>query len=131
MGPLVLDASAVVDFLIEPAGSPLDRLLDGDADLHTPAICDVEVVGAIAGQERRGRLSEDDARQVLLDFVSLPIARHMHVWMIGRAWELRRNMTATDATYVALAEVLGADLVTTDRSLARAVRRHTSVRCRP
>jgi predicted nucleic acid-binding protein len=60
-------------------------------------------------------------------YVSLPIARHLHVALIARVYELTRNFTAADATYVALAEALDARLVTLDEPLARAVRRHTSV----
>ena len=132
MGQAVLDASAVVAFLID-AASPvrLRELVASGTALHTPEICDVEVVSALSGMVRNRRLSDDEARDALVDYVSLPLARHAHARLVGRVYELRHNLTAADASYVALAEWLGAELVTVDRSLARAVHRHTSVRCVP
>ena len=50
----------------------------------------------------------------------LGIVRYAHVLLLPRIWGLRHNMTAFDAAYVALAEVLDAPLVTTDARLAAA-----------
>jgi len=129
---LVLDASALVAYLL---GVRSDRVLTSAVsirnDLHVPAICDVEVVSAVSREVRRGTLADADAQMALLDYVSLPIGRHLHTRAIGRGYELRDNFTAADASYVALAEALGADLVTLDEALARAVRRHTGVRVVP
>ena len=63
--------------------------------------------------------------------MSLALARHLHPRLLGRMYGLRTSFSATDAGYVALAEALDADLVTADRSLARAASRHTRVRCLP
>jgi predicted nucleic acid-binding protein len=41
--------------------------------------------------------------------------------------ELRSNFSTYDACYVALAEALGAEVLTADERLARAVRAHTAV----
>lgn len=128
----VLDASALVAYLL---GARSDRVLT-DAlsirnDLHVPAICDVEVVSAVARQVRQGTLGDADAQMVLVDYVSLPLSRHLHTRAIGRSYELRDNFTAADASYVALAEALHANLVTLDGALAGAVRRHTAVRVVP
>lgn len=129
---LVLDASVVVEFLTEPAPAiDLEDVISAGGSLHVPAICDVEVVSVVSRQVRGGIRSEDDGRDMLVDYVALPLTRHLHVQMIGRSFDLRDNVSARDATYLALAEVLGADLVTLDRSFARAVRRHTNVRVLP
>lgn len=124
---LVLDASAIVAFLVAPDAGPVTGASLLDHELHVPAICDVEVVGAIAGAVRSGALADEAAQVLLVDYVSMPLGRHLHTRTIGRCYGLRDNFTAADAAYVALAESLDAALVTVDRSLARAVRRHTSV----
>lgn len=52
----------------------------------------------------------------------LPIRRYPHVTLISRVWQLRHNLSAYDAAYVALAEILGATLMTRDRRLAEAAK---------
>lgn len=124
----VLDASALVAFLLGVRSQPaLDRAMSVENELHVPAICDVEVVSALARGVRRGTLDHADAQTALVDYVSLPLGRHLHTRSIARTYELRDNFTAADASYVALAEALAADLVTLDDALGQAVRQHTSV----
>ncbi len=124
----VIDASALVDALIDEAGAGAPaRFLSGRPDLHMPEVAAVEVVSALRAHERAGRRS--DLAAALDAFLALPAIR----WrttddVVRRCWELRENISAYDATYVALAERLGATLVTTDDRLARAVRVHTTVR---
>lgn len=124
---LVVDASAIVAYLVRPNDGPIAGQDLREHDLHVPAICDVEVVGAIAGAVRSGSLSDEAAQVALIDYVSMPLGRHLHTRSIGRCYGLRDNFAAADAAYVALAESLDASLVTLDRSLAHAVRRHTAV----
>lgn len=132
MGALVADASAIIRVLasVEPT-TPFDRYFVPEADLHAPAACDVEVVATLAGAVKNGTVGDEDARMALLDYTALPIKRHGHVQLVGRAYTLRHNFSVSDAMYVALAEALGADLVTADARLARAARRHTSLRVLP
>ena len=59
------------------------------------------------------------AQEALQDYLDLPLTRHGHLGLIRRCLELRTSFSAYDATYVALAEGLGADLITADRRLAR------------
>jgi predicted nucleic acid-binding protein len=127
MMPLVLDASALVAFLVGRSDGAVSGAFLTRNDLHVPAICDVEVVGAISKMTRQGSLLDDDAQQAIVDYVSMPLGRHLHTRTIARCYELRDNFSAADASYVALAEALDAALVTIDRSLARAVRAQTSV----
>ena len=56
----------------------------------------------------------------LEDFRALDLTRHAHEPQLGRVWELRRNLSAYDAVYLALAEALDSRLVTCDARLARA-----------
>lgn len=126
------DASAIVRVLTAAErATPFDRYFVAGADIHVPAACDVEVVSVLTRAVRAGLLLDPDARTALLDYTSLPIERHGHLRLIGRVYLLRDNFGAEDALYVALAETLGADLLTADRRLARAVRQHTEVTCLP
>ena len=88
-------------------------------DLHVPALCDVEVTSALRGAIRRNLVTTDRAQEALQDYSELPLTRHGHQGLIHRCLELRDVLSAYDATYVALAEGLGADLITADRRLAR------------
>lgn len=129
---VVIDASILVEFLAQ-AKPPIDleELHRSGVSLHVPTICDTEVVAGLSRRVRAGLSSERDAREALTDYVSFPLARHLHPGLLGRVFELRDNVSARDAAYVALAEALGARLATLDRPLARAVRRHTDVLVMP
>jgi predicted nucleic acid-binding protein len=65
-------------------------------------------------------MTDQRAHEALADFLDLPVTRYPHQPFLDRIWELRHNLTAYDAAYVALAEVLHAPLITCDRALALA-----------
>jgi predicted nucleic acid-binding protein len=119
---IVLDASAAVEVLLQTAaGAPMtERLLDPAESLHAPHLLDVEVAQTLRRFVRRGELAPDRARQALDDLASLPLERYSHEILMSRVWMLRENLTAYDAAYVALAEVLEATLLTRDGRIARA-----------
>jgi predicted nucleic acid-binding protein len=87
----------------------------------------VEVASALRRLLLRGDVSQDRAEQALHDYLDLPLSRSGHRALLGRVLSLRTNFSAYDATYVALAERLGARLLTSDEALARAVQRHTAI----
>lgn len=93
-----------------------------DADVHVPALCDVEVVSALRRALLARSMGEQRAHEALADYRALPLTRHGHEPLLERVLALRHNLSAYDATYVALAEGLGAELLTADRGLARAAR---------
>jgi predicted nucleic acid-binding protein len=114
---IVVDASAAV----------LGLLNDGDARrslaseaVAVPHLVDSEVAHALRSQVLRGTATEDEARNALDRWARLGISRFAAVGLLGRVWNLRENLTACDATYVALAESIGCDLLTADRRLAAA-----------
>ena len=114
---IVLDASAAV----------LALLNDGDArralateTVVVPHLADSEVAHALRAQVRRGGIDVDDARRALARWTRLGIGRFAVVALLARIWALRDNLTAYDATYVALAEALECKLVTADARLAQA-----------
>lgn len=126
---LVLDASAVVEVLLRtPQGEQVQATIRApDAELHVPALCDVEVAAVLRRGLLTARLGPPRAAEALEDYFDLPLTRHGHQRLIERALALRDNFSAYDATYVALAERLGAVLVTADGRLARAARTHLEV----
>ena len=69
----------------------------------------------------RRELATERADLAISDLLSLQVQRYPHRPFVKRAWALRAQLTAYDALYVALAETLGATLVTTDLRLARVV----------
>lgn len=93
-----------------------------------PDLLNVEAVHALREHEHRRLLDADRSREALSDLMDLPIVRYPTLQLMERAWELRHNFTAYDATYVALAEALGTGLLTADRHLARAAEAYTDIR---
>ncbi len=117
---IVLDASAVVELLLgtELGRSIASRIEDPALGLHVPHLVDVEVAQALRRYVREGELGRDTARAALEALRLLDIERHSHEPLLDRVWALRDNLTAYDALYVALAEALGAILLTCDKKLA-------------
>src|SRR5690606_30434058 len=113
---IVVDASVVAELLL--AGSSgdvfLDRLL-GHNDLYAPELMDVEVLHVLRRALARQDLSALRAQQSVVLLEALPIIRVGHEALRARIWQLRENLSAYDATYVALAEGLNATLLTRDR----------------
>jgi predicted nucleic acid-binding protein len=127
--PLVVDASALVDYLfLTPRRAVVEPLIESGAELHVPALTDVEVTSAIVRFLVRRIITIERAEEALADLSELPMARHGHLSLLPRVLSLRNNFSVYDATYVALAESLGAELITTDEKLAGAVRKHTRVK---
>jgi predicted nucleic acid-binding protein len=88
--------------------------------LFAPEIIDLEVVAAVRRQVIRGEVSAAQGEQAVLNLRDLSLRRVRHRSLIARCWQLRNNVTAYDAAYVALAEALRTNLVTADGRLAHA-----------
>jgi predicted nucleic acid-binding protein len=118
----VVDASAVLEVLLRTTvGARLEyRLLARGRSLHAPHLLDVEVAQVLRRYERARALTPERGREALADLADLPLQRYSHDVLLPRIWELRRNVTAYDAAYLALAEALGAPFVTCDARLASA-----------
>jgi len=112
----VVDAGVVVELL---AGNLDPARLGGD-DLAAPHLIDSEVTHVLRGLLGRGVLSAVQAEAAMQGFAALTITRFAADWLRPRMWQLRHNLSAYDATYVALAEMLGATLLSTDARLAGA-----------
>lgn len=117
---IVVDASAVLEVLLQtPAALRLSRrMFDSRETLHAPHLLDVEVAQVLRRYARAGAISPDRGAEALTDLADLPISRYPHFILLPRIWQLRHNLTAYDAAYLALAEALDAPLLTRDRALA-------------
>jgi predicted nucleic acid-binding protein len=113
---IVADASVAVAALLGHGDAR--ELLAGD--VNAPHLIDSEVASALRRQVASGILTDELALSALRVWAAMGIQRYPTVGLLERIWQLRANVTAYDATYVALAECLGAELVTLDRRLAGA-----------
>jgi predicted nucleic acid-binding protein len=129
---LVLDSSALVALLADggPAGSWVAATLE-DAFLAAPALAVFEAANVLRRLQLAGRLEPVEATLAHDDLLALPLQLWPYDVLAGRAWELRGALTAYDASYVALAELLAADVVTLDQRLARAGGSRCTVRTPP
>jgi predicted nucleic acid-binding protein len=118
---IVVDASAAAEMLLgTPEGLAIaEELLTSEESLHAPHLLDAEVLSALRKGWLRGLVSAERAQAALDDLADLPIERHAHELLLERAWVLKQAVSACDALYLALAELLEAPLVTRDARLTR------------
>ena len=121
---IVLDASAALEVLLQtPAAARVSRRIFASGEtLHAPHLLDVEIAQVLRRYARAGVISPERGLEALTDLADFPLNRYPHDFLLPRIWQLRHNVTAYDAAYLALAEVLDAPLLTRDRALASAVR---------
>jgi predicted nucleic acid-binding protein len=130
---IVVDASAVLDGLLGAAEREfIARCLVGAVQpLAAPDLLDVEVLSVLRRWERRKEINSSRAQQALADLDALPVIRYPARALTGRVWRLRHTLTAYDAQYVALAQELAAELLTTDEGMAAAASRARVKRYQP
>ena len=119
---IVLDASAVVDWLLQtPAGQRIEQRIYARNDtLHTVHLLDVEFAQVLRRLVREGTLARKRAEEAMEDLIAVRVTRYPPVALLHRIWQLRQNLSAYDAAYVALAEELKAPLITRDQKIAAA-----------
>lgn len=114
---IVVDASAALAAVLN--AGPARRAL-GDAQLHAPHLIDAEVASGLRRRVAAGQIAPVAGWSALDTFRRLGMTRYPLRSLLDRVWELRENVSAYDATYVALAELLDCDLLTADGRLGRA-----------
>jgi predicted nucleic acid-binding protein len=119
---IVIDASVLANVLADdgPDGEAARAAVRGEADLTAPDLVDVETVSVLRKRWLAHTLTARRFRAALDDLAGLPMTRYPTLALMGRAYELRANVTPYDAAYIALAEGLGCSLVTADERLAHA-----------
>lgn len=119
---IVLDASAAIDWLLHtPPGIRIDqRIYSRSETVHVPHVLDLEVAQVLRRFLREGSLSSARAAAAVQDLMDARFTRYQHWQLLPRIWQLRHNLTAYDATYIALAELLDAPLITRDRKMSLA-----------
>lgn len=117
---IVIDASALLELVTRsPLHPQVVRLIGRPGEsLHAPHLVDVEVSHVLRKLVHRNQLTDEEASRALSYHLDLDIERWEHEALLPRIWKHRDNLTAYDACYVALAEVLHAPLVTCDGALA-------------
>ena len=119
---IVIDASALLEVLLNTAtsGRIAERLFARNDTLHAPHVLDLEIAQVLRRYTLSAEMNAARSEQALEDLADLPLNRYPHDVFLFRIWALRRNLTAYDAAYVALAEALDVPLVTRDTALASA-----------
>jgi predicted nucleic acid-binding protein len=118
---IVVDASALVEWLLRlPAGDQVEERLRRADAVHAPHLVTVEVTQVIRRLVLADRMPVRRGEEALADLVDLELTLHAHDVLVSPMWRLRHHLTAYDAAYVALSQVLAAPLVTLDRHLAAA-----------
>ena len=117
---IVLDSSAVVEWLLGlPQAGPVgERIVSADS-LHAPALLDVEVAQVVRRYAAAGEVPGPAGERALGALAELDLNRYTHELLLPLIWQLRHNVTAYDAAFLALAAALDAPLLTLDARLAR------------
>jgi predicted nucleic acid-binding protein len=117
----VCDASAVVALLLDagPHGQWVAEAIAG-GQLAAPSLLGFECSNIIRRHELAGLVSADQAAQAHADLVAMPVEHWPYELLSPRVWQLRSNLSSYDASYVAVAELTQAPLVTLDRRIGGA-----------
>lgn len=103
------------------------RLFTEDETLHAPHLLDLEIAQVLRRYALTGELNPTRGLEALEDLADFPVTRYPHNLLLPRIWELRYNITAYDAAYIALAEALAAPLLTRDAALASSGGHHAQI----
>jgi predicted nucleic acid-binding protein len=118
--PAVVDASALVELLLQGERAPAVALAVRGTEMTAPDVVNPEVLSVLRRMERTGDVRPERARQAVADLLDAPVRRYATLPLLPVVWELRGSVSAYDACYVALARALGCPLVTGDLRLTRA-----------
>jgi predicted nucleic acid-binding protein len=119
---IVVDASVLANVICDdgPEGKRARTEIRSGGDLAAPDLVDVETVAVLRKRWMGGTVTKIRFAAAIDDLESIDVDRYPTLPLMRRAFELRANVTSYDAAYVALAEVLGCELITGDARLANA-----------
>ena len=126
---IVVDASALIELLTRSERGELveARILRASETIHAPALIDLEIAQVLRRYVASKQVPAHWPRMALDIAIAFPMTRYLHEPLMKRVWELKENVTAYDAAYIALAEALRAPLVTCDAKVGRTRGIHTTV----
>jgi len=110
--PVVIDASALVDLIVQSERAPAVAQAVGATEMVAPDLVNPEVLSILRRLERTGALAASQAVQAVDDLMDAPVRRFSTLPLLAEAWTLRANVSAADACYVVLARILRCPLVT-------------------
>lgn len=113
---IVLDASAALSGLLNDGPA---RSVMATEQLHAPHLVDSEVASGLRRRVALGQVDANDGWSALDTWRRLGLTRYAVRPLLDRVWQLRDNLSAYDAGYIAVAESLGCALVTADSRLSR------------
>jgi len=120
--PIVIDACALLELLLATSKREAIAQAAGDSPLIAPDLVNVELAQSLRGLVRAGKVSAARAERALTRLSEGAVARMPTAPLLREIWSLRHNLSAYDASYVALARALDRPLLTADEPLARAPR---------
>jgi predicted nucleic acid-binding protein len=124
----VIDTSGVVDFLLGVGvAGHVEKLMEDEGELAAPDLLAFEVLAVLRREAHRGSIADDRAAAAVDDLSDLPIELFPTMPLRQRAWTLRRNLTAADALFVALAEQLDEPFATKDGALVAEIVKHSTL----
>jgi predicted nucleic acid-binding protein len=103
---IVLDTSAAIDWMLQtPTGQRIaHRIFSRGESVHTVHLLDLEFVQVLRRMVLQKALTASRAEEAVEDLTTVRMIRYAPSPLLGRIWQLRSNLTAYDAAYVALAE---------------------------
>jgi predicted nucleic acid-binding protein len=118
--PVVIDASALVDLIVQSERAPAVAQAVGATEMVAPDVVNPDVLSILRRLERTGAVAAHQAVQAVDDLMDAPVRRFSTLPLLAEAWTLRASVSAADACYVVLARILRCPLVAADRKLSRA-----------
>jgi len=120
---IVVDSSVILEVLLRTKSAQAieKKIFSKGQTLHAPHLIDLEIAQVIRRYTFAGEITPERGSQAIEDLIDFRISRYSHDILLPRIWDLRSNMTAYDAAYVTLAEVLNVPLLTRDAKLARSL----------
>jgi predicted nucleic acid-binding protein len=110
-----------------PNSTPPASFTSRQESLHAPHLIDIEAAQVLRRPARAGTISSNRAAQAVRDLMDLRLTRYPHFVLLSRICQLRNNLSAYDAVYVALAEQLAAPLLSRDAGLSAALGHKASI----
>lgn len=125
---IVVDANVIAGSMCldDDIGAAARAALIVDPEWLAPDHCRIETANTIRNLTLRRAVEPTVSSRAITALAKLEIMLVPTMTLLPRIWQLRDNLAAYDAAYVALAELFDLDLLTADRRLARA----PGIRCR-